>query len=137
MKVIAKVTLVGRDKAGKKVETAPGGLHPVDLPEADAQSLIARGFATAAGKADAPKPAGKTAAELQAEAEAAAAAAAQAEADKPLLEILAGNADQVGEALAELELSQLQRLAELEAAGKGRKGVADAIAAEIAEIEKD
>ena len=64
-------------------------------------------------------------------------AAAPAEADKPLLEILAGNADQVGEALGELELPQLQRLAELEVAGKGRKGVADAIAAEIAEIEKD
>jgi hypothetical protein len=137
MKIIANVTLVGRDKDGNKVETPPG--VSTDLPDTDAKDLIARGFAVAAGKpsATAPKaPAGKTAAELQAEADAKAAAEAQAEADKPLLEILKGNEDQVTEALADLDLADLRRLAELEAAGKGRKGVSDAIADEIVEAEK-
>lgn len=48
--------------------------------------------------------------------------------------ILEGNIDQVKSELPGLTEPQLQRLAELELAGQGRKGVAEAIEAAVAEL---
>lgn len=111
MKIIPSVTLVGRGKDGEKVEMPPG--VSTDLPEANAQDLIARGFAVADTAPSMPPSV------------------------DPVAGLLDGTIPEIAAKLAELSLDELHQLGELEAGGKARKGVLAVIKEAIADLTPD